>query len=146
MKDLEILKSNPNNEFTKKEILKISNQHDKLVKSLYGISEMKKSPDLLFIIDTKLEHIAVSEANHLNIPIIGIVDTNCDPDLIDHPIPGNDDSRRSIDLYCQLVRETISSSQKEIVFDSNDTEYSEDTKNINKNSETSQEELTDKNS
>ena len=146
MKDLEILKSNPNNEFTKKEILKISNQHDKLVKSLYGISEMKKSPDLLFIIDTKLEHIAVSEANHLNIPIIGIVDTNCDPDLIDHPIPGNDDSRRSIDLYYQLVRETISSSQNEIVFDSNDTEYSEDTKIINKNSETNQEELADKNS
>ena len=107
---------------------------------------MKKSPDLIFIIDTKLEHIAVSEANLLNIPIIGIVDTNCDPDLIDHPIPGNDDSRRSIDLYCQLVRETISSSQNEIVFDSNDTEYSEDTKIINKNSETNQEELADKNS
>ena len=61
----------------------------------------------MFIIDTKLEHIAVAEANHLNIPIIGIVDTNCDPDLIDHPIPGNDDSRRSIDLYCQLVKQTI---------------------------------------
>ena len=116
MKDLETLKSNPNNEFTKKEILKISNQHEKLVKSLSGISEMKKSPDLLFIIDTKLEHIAVSEANHLNIPIIGIVDTNCDPDLIDYPIPGNDDSRRSIDLYCNLIRETINSSNNEINF------------------------------
>ena len=107
MKELETLKSNPNNEFTKKEILKISNQHEKLVKSLSGISEMKKSPDLLFIIDTKLEHIAVSEANHLNIPIIGIVDTNCDPDLIDYPIPGNDDSRRSIDLYCNLILSLI---------------------------------------
>ena len=116
MKEFEILKSNPNNEFTKKEILKISNQHEKLVKSLSGISEMKKSPDLLFIIDTKLEHIAVSEANHLNIPIIGIVDTNCDPDLIDYPIPGNDDSRRSIDLYCNLIRETINSSNNEINF------------------------------
>ena len=116
MKELETLKSNPNNEFTKKEILKISNQHEKLVKSLSGISEMKKSPDLLFIIDTKLEHIAVSEANHLNIPIIGIVDTNCDPDLIDYPIPGNDDSRRSIDLYCNLIRETINSSNNEINF------------------------------
>ena len=116
MKELETLKSNPNNEFTKKEILKISNQHEKLVKSLSGISEMKKSPDLLFIIDTKLEHIAVSEANHLNIPIIGIVDTNCDPDLIDYPIPGNDDSRRSIDLYCNLIRETINSSNNEISF------------------------------
>ena len=116
MKDLEILKSNPDNEFTKKEILKISNQHEKLVKSLSGISEMKKSPDLIFIIDTKLEHIAVSEAKNLNIPIIGIVDTNCDPDLIDYPIPGNDDSRRSIDLYCSLIKDTISSSANEITF------------------------------
>ncbi len=116
MKDLELLKLNPDNEFTKKEILKISNQHNKLVKSLSGISEMKKSPDLLFIIDTKLEHIAVSEANHLNIPIIGIVDTNCDPDKIDYPIPGNDDSRRSIKLYCSLIKDTINSSVKNIDF------------------------------
>ena len=118
MKDLEILKSNPDNEFTKKEILKISNQHEKLVRSLSGISEMKKSPDLVFIIDTKLEHIAVSEANLLNIPIIGIVDTNCDPEKINYPIPGNDDSRRSIDLYCSLIRETINSSDVKIDFES----------------------------
>tara|TARA_B100000674_G_C37732118_1_gene864791 strand:+ start:132 stop:914 length:783 start_codon:yes stop_codon:yes gene_type:complete len=111
MKDLELLKSNPNKEFTKKEILKISNQHEKLLKSLNGISEMKKAPDLIFIIDTKLEHIAVAEAKHLNIPIIGIVDTNCDPDLIDYPIPGNDDSRRSIDFYCKSIRETINTSE-----------------------------------
>jgi small subunit ribosomal protein S2 len=114
MKELEQLKENPNNEFTKKEILKISNQHEKLVKSLNGISEMKNSPDLVFIIDTKLEHIAVAEANHLNIPIIGIVDTNCDPDLIDFPIPGNDDSRRSIKLYCSLIKETINSNLSQI--------------------------------
>ena len=120
MKELEILKSNPDNEFTKKEVLKISNQYEKLVKSLRGISEMKKSPDLIFIIDTKLEHIAVSEANLLNIPIIAIVDTNCDPDKIDYPIPGNDDSRRSIDLYCSLIRETINSFNEKIDFQ-NDT-------------------------
>ena len=77
---------------------------------------MKKSPDLLFIIDTKLEHIAVSEANHLNIPIIGIVDTNSDPDEISYPIPGNDDSRRSINLYCSLIKETINSSESQINF------------------------------
>ena len=77
---------------------------------------MKKSPDLLFIIDTKLEHIAVSEANHLNIPIIGIVDTNSDPDEISYPIPGNDDSRRSINLYCSLIKETINSSETQINF------------------------------
>ena len=137
MKDLEVLKSNPKNEFTKKEILKISNQHEKLLKSLNGISEMKKSPDLIFIIDTKLEHIAVAEARHLNIPIIGIVDTNCDPDLIDYPIPGNDDSRRSINFYCNAIKDTINSSEP-IVFDesetkpiskSNPNESSEDTKN-----------------
>ena len=124
MKELEILKSNPDNEFTKKEILKISNQHEKLVRSLSGISEMKKSPDLVFIIDTKLEHIAVSEANLLNIPIIGIVDTNCDPDKISYPIPGNDDSRRSIDFYCSVIRETINSSVEKIDFeiDSNKNE------------------------
>ncbi len=125
MKELEILKSNPDNEFTKKEVLKISNQHEKLVKSLSGISEMKKSPNLVFIIDTKLEHIAVSEANLLNIPIIGIVDTNCDPDKIDYPIPGNDDSRRSIDLYCSLIKETINSSIEKI-------DFQNDTSNIKK--------------
>jgi len=114
MKELEGLKSNPKNEFTKKEILKISNQHEKLLRSLNGISEMKKSPDLLFIIDTRLEHIAVAEAKNLNIPIIGIVDTNCDPDLIDYPIPGNDDSRRSIDLYCRLIAETIKNTSSKI--------------------------------
>jgi len=113
MKELEGLKANPNNEFTKKEILKITNKHEKLLRSLNGISEMKKSPDLLFIIDTRLEHIAVAEAKNLNIPIIGIVDTNCDPDVIDYPIPGNDDSRRSIDLYCKLISETIKNSKKD---------------------------------
>ena len=119
MKELEELKSNPNNEFTKKEILKITNKHEKLLRSLNGISEMKKSPDLLFIIDTRLEHIAVAEAKNLNIPIIGIVDTNCDPDVIDYPIPGNDDSRRSIDLYCKLISETIKSSKVKTDFENN---------------------------
>ena len=134
MKELEELKLNPNNEFTKKEILKITNKHEKLLKSLNGISEMKKSPDLLFIIDTRLEHIAVAEARHLNIPIIGIVDTNCDPDLIDYPIPGNDDSRRSINFYCDLISETIKSVKPDTSFDSNNV--TSDNK-INKTSETS---------
>ena len=129
MKELEVLKSNPDNEFTKKEILKITNQYEKLVKSLSGISEMKKSPDLIFIIDTKLEHIAVSEANLLNIPIIGIVDTNCDPDKINFPIPGNDDSRRSIKLYCSLIKETINSSMENIDFNNKEAGSSEYDKN-----------------
>ena len=116
MKDLEHLKTNPNNEFTKKEILKITNKHEKLLKSLNGISEMKNYPDLLFVIDTRLEHIAVAEARKLNIPIVGIVDTNCDPDLIDYPIPGNDDSRRSINLYCDLICKTLKNIKTESVF------------------------------
>ena len=119
MKEIEVLKTNPNNEFTKKEILKLTNKHAKLVRSLSGISEMQKAPDLIFVIDTKLEHIAIAEAKNLNIPIIGIIDTNCDPDLIDYPIPGNDDSRKSINLYCRLVREAINNSGGEISFDDN---------------------------
>ena len=117
MKELEVSKKNINNEFTKKEVLKMTRKHEKLMLSLYGISEMKKAPDLIFVIDTKLEHKAVSEAKNLNIPIVGIVDTNADPDQIDYPIPGNDDSRRSIELYCDLVKKTIESSNSEISFD-----------------------------
>ena len=118
MKELEISKNNPNNEFTKKELLKMTRKHDKLMLSLYGISEMKKAPDLIFIIDTKLEHKAVAEAGNLNIPVIGIVDTNSNPDVIDFPIPGNDDSRRSINLYCDLIQKTILSTKDNISFNS----------------------------
>ena len=117
MKELEVSKSNPNNEFTKKEVLQMERQYQKLMMSLFGISEMKKAPDLIFIIDTKLEHKAVAEAKNLNIPVIGIVDTNADPEIIDFPIPGNDDSRRSINLYCDLIHQTIESSKQEIVFE-----------------------------
>jgi small subunit ribosomal protein S2 len=117
MKELEVSKNNINNEFTKKEILKMTRKHEKLMLSLHGISEMKKAPDLIFIIDTKLEHKAVSEAKNLNIPVVGIVDTNADPEIIDFPIPGNDDSRRSIDLYCELIKKAIESSNSEIIFD-----------------------------
>ena len=128
MKELEVAKNNINNEYTKKEILKMSRQHEKLMLSLYGISEMKKAPDLIFIIDTKLEHKAVSEAKNLNIPVVGIVDTNADPDLIDFPIPGNDDSRRSINLYCELIKKTIESSKSEISFEEKEID---DSKKIN---------------
>ena len=93
--------------FTKKEILKFSKEKEKLQRSLGGISEMKKTPDLIFIIDTNMESLAVAEAKKLKIPIIAILDTNSDPTGIDFPIPGNDDARRSIDLYCSLIKETI---------------------------------------
>ena len=103
-----------NRGFTKKELLKMSIQRDKLQRSLGGISNMKKVPDLVFIIDTNYESLAIKESIKLNIPIIAILDTNSDPDGIDFPIPGNDDARRSIDLYCNLISETIQNAKKNI--------------------------------
>ena len=88
---------------TKKEILNIQRERDKLNQSLGGIKDMGGVPDLLFVIDTNKESIAIKEARKLGIPIIAIVDTNCDPDGIDFPIPGNDDAGRAITLYCDLV-------------------------------------------
>ena len=75
---------------------------------------MKKLPDLIFVIDTNVENLAIKEALKLNIPIIAIVDTNSDPSGIDFPIPGNDDARRSINLYCDLIKQTILESQKKV--------------------------------
>ena len=91
----------------------MSIQRDKLQRSLGGISNMKKIPDLVFIIDTNYESLAIKEAIKLNIPIIAILDTNSNPDGIDFPVPGNDDARRSIDLYCNLIKETINNAKKE---------------------------------
>ncbi len=102
-----------NRGFTKKELLKMSIQRDKLQRSLGGIAEMKKLPDLVFIIDTNYESLAIKESIKLNIPIIAVLDTNSNPDGINYPIPGNDDARRSIDLYCNLIKETIMNAKKE---------------------------------
>ena len=102
-----------NRGFTKKELLKMSVQRDKLERSLGGIANMKKVPDLVFIIDTNYESLAIKESIKLKIPIIAILDSNSDPDGIDFPIPGNDDARRSIDLYCNLLKETIINAKKE---------------------------------
>ncbi len=102
-----------NRGFTKKELLKMSVQRDKLEKSLGGISKMKKVPDLVFVIDTNYESLAIKESIKLGIPIIAILDTNSDPEGINFPIPGNDDARRSIDLYCNLIKETIINAKKE---------------------------------
>ena len=111
-----------NRGFTKKELLKMSAQRDKLERSLGGISDMKKTPDLVFVIDTNYESLAIKESAKLGIPIIAILDTNSDPEGIDYPIPGNDDARRSIDLYCSLLRETINYAQKNIVTSSANTD------------------------
>mgnify|MGYP001365651604 CR=1 FL=1 len=105
--------SSENRGFTKKELLKMSVKRDKLQRSLGGIFEMKKVPDLVFIIDTNYESLAIKESIKLGIPIIAILDTNSNPEGISYPIPGNDDARRSIDLYCNLIKETIQNANKD---------------------------------
>ena len=90
----------------------MSVKKDKLQRSLGGIADMKKVPDLVFIIDTNYESLAIQESVKLGIPIIAILDSNSNPDGIDFPIPGNDDARRSIDLYCNLIKETIITAKK----------------------------------
>ena len=98
---------------TKKENLTISRELIKLESSLGGIKNMKGLPDAIFVIDVGHEAIAVKEANRIKIPVIGIVDTNSDPDGVDYVIPGNDDSMRAISLYCNLVAETILAAKNE---------------------------------
>jgi len=112
--------------FTKKEILKMGKQRDKLERSLGGIADMKKAPNMIFIIDTNAEVLAVKEALKLKIPIVAIIDTNSDPTGINFPIPGNDDARRAINLYCDLVKQTILDAQKNIsIKDSKEPESKE---------------------
>ena len=114
LKQLELNLVSENRGFTKKELLKMSVKKDKLQRSLGGISEMKKVPDLVFIIDTNYESLAIQESVKLGIPIVAILDSNSNPDGIDYPIPGNDDARRAIDLYCNLIKETIKSAKNSI--------------------------------
>ena len=92
---------------TKKEALQLSREQEKLERTLGGIKEMGGLPDLLFIIDTNKESIAVAEANTLGIPVVAIVDSNASPDGVDYPIPGNDDALRAISLYCELVAGSV---------------------------------------
>ena len=92
---------------TKKEILQLTRERDKLELSLGGIKDMGGIPDLMFVIDTNKEAIAIQEAKKLGIPVIAILDTNCDPDGINYPIPGNDDAARAIQLYCDLLADSV---------------------------------------
>ena len=95
------------NVFPKKEILKMLAERDKLEKFLGGIKDMKRVPDILYIVDPKKENIAVREAQILGIPTIAILDTNCDPDEIDYPIPGNDDAIRAVKLITKTIADAI---------------------------------------
>lgn len=92
---------------TKKELLQLTRERDKLERSLGGIKEIGGLPDVLFVIDTNKEHIAVSEARALNIPVVAIIDSNSDPAHINYPIPGNDDASRAIGLYCELMSDAV---------------------------------------
>jgi len=89
--------------FPKKEVLRLARERDKLQKNLSGIKEMSHLPGALFVVDTQKERIAVAEANRLGIPVVAIVDTNCDPDPIDYPIPGNDDAIRAVKLITSRI-------------------------------------------
>jgi small subunit ribosomal protein S2 len=113
--------------FTKKEILKRSKEKEKLQRSLGGIADMKKLPQLIFIIDTNIESLAVAEAKKLDIPIVAILDTNSDPTDVEFPIPGNDDARRSINLYCDLLKNTIINASKFIEIKSTEKENTDKT-------------------
>lgn len=104
MREVEALTQGENPKgLTKKELLNLSREYEKLERSLGGIANMGGIPDLMFIVDTNKEGIAIKEARKLGIPVIALVDSNCDPDEVDMPIPGNDDAARSIQLFCDLI-------------------------------------------
>ncbi|RCV48641.1 30S ribosomal protein S2 [Marinitenerispora sediminis] len=92
---------------TKKELLGLRREKDKLERTLGGIRDMSRVPSAVWIVDTKKEHIAISEARKLNIPVVAILDTNCDPDEVDYPIPGNDDAIRSVSLLTRVVADAV---------------------------------------
>ena len=92
---------------TKKELLQLTREREKLELSLGGIKDMGGIPDLMFVIDTNKEGIAIQEARKLNIPVVAILDTNCDPEGVAFPVPGNDDAARALQLYCDLVADSV---------------------------------------
>ena len=112
LKKIEDILENKINSYTKKEVLRFENSAQKLNKALGGIKNMVGKPDILFIIDTNKEILAVKEANKMGIPIVAVIDSNSDPEGIDFPIPGNDDAIRSIEYYCNTISETIKGSSK----------------------------------
>lgn len=108
LKEIETMREDGRYEMlTKKERLQLDRQHESLMKNLAGIKEMKRLPDMLFIIDVRKEEIAVAEANRLGIPIVAVVDTNCSPEGIDQVIPGNDDALRAIRLFASRIADAI---------------------------------------
>ena len=109
MKELEVIDFNDvaASGLTKKELLVLRREKDKLEKTLGGIRDMSKIPSAIWVVDTKKEHIAVGEARKLGIPVIAVLDTNCDPDEVDFPIPGNDDAIRSVALLTRIIADAV---------------------------------------
>jgi small subunit ribosomal protein S2 len=108
LRDLErLVQSGETEQMPKKEALKVTRELTKLERNLGGIRNLEKVPSAIFVIDTKKEHIAVTEANRLGIPVVAVVDTNCDPDVIDYVIPGNDDAIRSATLMSRIVADAV---------------------------------------
>jgi small subunit ribosomal protein S2 len=102
-----MISSGETEQMIKKKGLKVKRERDKLERNLGGIRRLERLPNAVFVIDTKKEHIAVTEANRLNIPVVAVVDTNCDPDVIDYVIPGNDDAIRSANLMTRIVADAV---------------------------------------
>jgi small subunit ribosomal protein S2 len=108
LRDLEArFESGEINQLTKKETLQLTREQEKLERTLGGIKEMGGIPDMLFILDTNKEAIAVQEANRLGIPVVAVVDSNASPDGVDYIVPGNDDAMRAITFYCELVQAAV---------------------------------------
>ncbi|MBB3065875.1 MULTISPECIES: 30S ribosomal protein S2 [Limibacillus] len=107
LKELEEKLGEGNIGLTKKELLNLTRERDKLERALGGIKDMGGLPDVIFVIDTNKEHLAIEEANRLNIPVVGVLDSNSDPAGITFPIPGNDDALRAIASYCDLLADTV---------------------------------------
>ncbi len=107
LRDLEEQLAQDNVGLTKKEFLQLQRERDKLEQTLGGIKEMAGLPDILFVIDTNKEHIAVAEARKLGIPVVAVLDSNSDPEGVEFPVPGNDDAIRAISLYCELVTSAV---------------------------------------
>jgi small subunit ribosomal protein S2 len=107
LRELDQIASGGSVGLTKKEVLNLTRERDKLDRSLGGIAAMGGIPDLMFVIDTNKESIAIKEAKKLGIPVVAVVDSNCDPDEVTYPIPGNDDAARAIQLYCDLIADAV---------------------------------------
>jgi small subunit ribosomal protein S2 len=107
LRELDERLTNPGGKLTKKELLQLTRQRDKLERALGGIKDMGGLPDIIFVIDTIKEDIAIAEATKLGVPVVAIVDSNSDPSGIAYPVPGNDDASRAIDLYCNFASQAV---------------------------------------